>query len=297
MGAYGKITPMKTKETRGILAIIVSVMIGGLIGVFSRLIGMEFGAFAQHWLKNVVALTLAFAYLVVFKKTWQKIKLSDLRTILPWTLSGSLTMVILFVAFNHMDTGTVFLSYYSFWLLSNFLLGRLLFDERLNLKKTFSIALVILGLFLIYSFNLSFKNLPYLMMSVLAGVLSGLWTSLSKKNSDRFSNIQMIIVDGLTSFSVGLLGFFIAGEVLPSFQMRIQWIGVGLYGISTLIGVATAIYGFKQLEVQVTSVLTSLQVVFGVFFGFFLAGDNLPLVNLLGAILIVLASSLPHLKL
>lgn len=286
-----------SSHTKGVLALLFSAAVFGSLGIYSRMIGLEFGAFSQSWIRNLLVSLLLFSIMIInWKKFWKTLQKKDIPMILVWTLVGSTNMVFFFITANKIQIGTLYFIAYTFIILSGFLFGNIFFKEKLNVVKVISSVLAIIGLCLVFTVSIEPKNYLYILFSAIVGITSAFWTSVSKKISPHYSNIQMTAIDSLISFMVTFGLAMIIREPIPSMSFSVSWLGILLNSITQILGVGAVIYGYKHVEVQLASIITPVEVVFAAFFGFIIFHEVLPITSLIGGSCIFLAAILPHIK-
>ena len=288
---------MRKGKLKGALSLILAVMLYGMYGVYSRKIGLEFGVFSQSWIRNLIIVTILAPYFLLNKKEWVKIKKEDIGWMLMWTLSGTGVMVLLFIAFNHLPIGTSYFLLYSTMIISGYISGRVFYKEKINTIKVVSIILALIGLTLVYSLDIPPEKVVYLLLALLSGALTGLWNTLSKKVSGKYPNFQLVCIDAFTAFAVGVLGAFLVKEDIPPLEPDASWIWLFVFALSQIGAVRFTIYGFKNLEAQIGSIIMPTEVIFATLYGFLFFGEILPLTTIIGGTLIASAAVLPNIAL
>ena len=282
---------MMPKE-KGVPALVLATGVYGLYGVFSRMIGLEFGVFTQNWLRNFLVAATLFVY-VTFAKKWIRIRKEDFLWILFWILSGMFSTLALFISFNILPIGVSYFVTYVGIIISGSLVGLLLFKEAVNKIKLFSIFLALLGLVIIFHTSLNLTNL-LLVVPLISGAFTGIWYTISKKFSNRYPNIQLVFLDATVGgiFSFLLTLFF--REHLPQFTFTISWTGIALFALAQLVTVQLVVYGFKHTTVHLGTIIMPLETVFGAFFAFLFFKEVLSSATFIGGILILFAAIMPY---
>lgn len=230
-----------------------------------------------------------------WKKYWKPLQKKDYSWIIFWTFGGSLNMVFFFIAANKIQIGTLYFIAYAFIILTGFLLGNLFFKEKLNLIKFISSILAIVGLCLVYTVSFEPKNAVYLVFAAIVGITASFWSTLSKKISHHYSNIQMTLMDAFVSSGVTFFIAMMMSEPIPALKLSIPWFGMILNVITQILGVGAVVYGYKHIEVQLASIITPVEVVFAALFGYVIFHEVLSPFALLGGSCIFVAALLPHL--
>lgn len=285
-----------TQQIKGTLALLILTMLYGFYGVYNRMIGESFGTFSQNWVRNLIVVVVLTMYFIVGRKKLIKIKQKDMPWVIVWLLSGSAIMILLFLAFNNLPLGTVYFLFYSTMITSGFISGMIFFKEKLNLIKVTSITLALVGLTLIYSLAIKPNEIVYVLFALLSGLILGFWNTISKKFSDNYPNLQIVFMDGLASVIVSLLGAFIVKESMPQFTFTSGWVWITLYALTQIASVGLLVYGFKNLEAQIGSIIMPVEVIFATIFGMLVFHEIPTVTTLIGGLLIASASFLPNIQ-
>ncbi|MBN2100570.1 EamA family transporter [Candidatus Dojkabacteria bacterium] len=268
----------------------------GLFGVWSRIIGESFGPFSQNWVRNIVLLLIYGVALLLSRKLWKRIRKADIKWLILWGLSGTSTTIFSFIVFNHLPIGTTYIIIYSATIMGGWLVGWIFFKEKMNIAKIVAFALVVAGLFTIFSFSIKTNDLPYLFMGLLSGSLTGFWTAFSKKISGNYSSPQMLFIDAIFGITIALFGGLIVGEDLPSFKPDWGWLAIVGFALTNVVGSNFIVLGFRFVEAQIGSLLMPMEIVFAIVFGFIVFGEKPSFITLVGGGLIILASIIANLS-
>ncbi len=282
-----------TESLKGFLALLSGTAFFGLLGVFSRMIGMEFGVFNASWVRNLIVLVLVGIYLVRIKK-WRRVDKADRKWLVIWSFFGMFTTIGIFVGSNRLTIGSTMLFFYAGMILTSYLGAYVMFREKLNLAKLVSIGLAFLGLMIIYSNAFSFKDALGFWAVFLGGGSNGIWAVLSKKVSKVYDNFQLIFIDALVSvlFCLGIA--VCLGERLQLQGFGRSWLVIAIWAVSSLGVIWTAIYGYKKLEAQKATLVLPMRVVFGAFWGYLFYKEVLGVEVLVGGLMILVAAVLPN---
>lgn len=286
-----------SKQLKGSLSLLVLTSLYGFYGIYNRMIGNTFGTFSQNWIRNLIIVVVLALIFILFKKKLIPINRRDLLWVLSWLASGSIIMLLLFVSFNHISISTVYFLFYSTMIISGFISGRILFHEKINITKGISITLALTGLFFIYSLSIKSGELPYVLSSLFAGLILGFWNTVSKKFSSNYPNLQLVFLDALASTIVAVIGAILIKESLPVFNFSSGWFWMLAYALTQIAAVGLVIYGFKNLEAQIASVIMPVEVIFASLFSYLIFREVLPISTIIGGFLIASAAFLPNIQL
>jgi drug/metabolite transporter (DMT)-like permease len=283
------------QTTKGASALIFAALVYGSFGSLTRLIGLDFGAFAQNAFRNVFVVLMVLSYFLFAGKRFSKFRKKDIKWIISWGLIGSINMILLFISFNNLAIGTTYFLFYTGLISSGLMTGKLLFNEKMTFKKFLSLFLLLAGLLLIYSLDITSDTSIFLVFAVIAGITVGIWNTINKKFSENYDEFQLVFVDSSFGVMVSFLGLLLFGQSIPTFAVNIRWLGVFLNAVGQFATTFLIIYGFKRLEAQIGTIILPLEIVFGAAFGFIFFREILSFSTITGGVLILIASILPYL--
>lgn len=261
------------------------------------MIGPSFGNFNQNWTRSLIVILLIFLVIAVNKTRLKMVERKDIKWLLIWFLSGSWVTVLTFIAFNNLPIGTVYLVVYCTMIASGFISGRLFFGERMNMTKTIALLFAIIGLFVIFRFTISSSQVIFLFFAAIGGFLTGIWNTISKKFSDKYHNNQLVLMDAISSVAVALAGALLLREYLPVGSMGSSWTWIGIYAVVQTINVGLMVYGFKNVEAQIGSLILPVEIIFAAIFSYLAFGEIPTKYAVIGGIFIIAAAVLPSLSL
>lgn len=280
---------------KGIILIFLSSIMLGSYGVWSKLIGNSFGVFYQGWSRALIILIVLLPILL-WNKQIVPIKKRDLGWLALFLVFTSLTQAPLFYAFNHMNMGSATLLFFVSMLLTMYIVGILFLGEKTTRTKFISFILAILGMYLIFSFSLIAFSLLAAILAIVNGIASGGEVSFSKKLTGNYSPLYITwlswVIIVLTNAPISIL----VGEFqrLPSFE--IVWLYQLGYALVSIFAFWLIIKGLKYTEAGIGGLIGILEIVFSILFGIILFHEQLTSKVLSGAVLIITAAALPHLK-
>lgn len=284
------------KKIVGGLELLLASVIYGFYGLLYRYVG-QFGEYSQGWIRSLIIIFLLLFSIFLFnKEDWTKYKLKDLKWFALWVIPSSFQPVITFIVYNKLPVGLVFYLMYAGIMVSSFLAGKIFFKEKMNSSKMTSLVLVILGISFIYGSNISYIGNIYVLLALLSGFLVGLWNTLTKKLSGKYSSQQMVFTDNLSVIFIGLAMTFITKEQLPLNVSTSSWIWIILFAIASLIAGRLVIKGFRNVEAQVGSLILPMQIIFGSILGYIFFKETLSVNTYLGGAFIFIAAIIPYIK-
>ncbi len=283
-------------KLKGTTSIILAVASYGMFGTLAKFSGSLFGPFTQNWIRNGLAALFIAAFALITSQKWKRVEKRDFKWMLIWILSGTLNSVLLFVAFNHIAIGTSYFLLYASMIGTGFIFGKIVFNEKITIQKIMGLCLSITGLLIIYFLDIKTSNIIYTIFALSAGVMVGMWNVFSKKISGLYANSQLVFIDAITSFFVGILGSLVFVERVPRLVFSTPWLAITIWAVVQLVASGFTIYGFKKLEAQTASLILPLEVLFGTLFGFLFFKQVLPTTTLIGGLLIAGAATIANLE-
>ncbi len=283
------------KKLKGALSIVFATMSYGMFGIFSRFINLGFQFFTQNWIRNFVIVLIIGLFFLINNKLWKKINKKDVKWILLWAFSGIPAFFLFYIAVQHLQIGTSYFLLYSTMIVGGYICGKIFFKETLNTVKVIAILLSFIGLSLIYSVEISGEKILYILFALLAGAFTAIWNTLSKKISDKYPNLQLVLTDACIAFITSFIGSLIFREIIP--PVNGAWIWILIFAIAQIVAVSLIVYGFKNLDAQIASVIMPIEVIFATLFGFLFFKEIPQSTTLIGGVFIALAAALPNIVL
>jgi drug/metabolite transporter (DMT)-like permease len=283
----------KHQPLLGAGAIAFSTFLYGFFGILTRTAGFTLPIFFMGWVRDLTGAVLILGPLIALGK-YKPVAAKDLAWLIARTGFGVLSFVSSYYAFFFLPIGTAYFMFFGGSVLSGFILGKFLFQEKLNRLKVISLILAIFGLLLIYSISINLGQAGYLWLAFGSGLMAAIWNVLAKKVSDNYSATQLNGLDFLIFGSITLLISLGLGEVWTWPNLTAPWLAnAGFLAIFVIAG-QLVVYGFKNLDAQRGSLIMLLEIVFGVLLGNWFFHERLSFLSMVGGGLIILAAALPE---
>lgn len=275
--------------------ILLSTIFYGSYGIWIKLIGDSFGVFMQGWIRALIVVALFIGLMLIQHKRWEPIRWAqDWRWLVFAIVGNGLIAGPTFYATVTIGIGSATLLLYGGYLLSMFYFGWLLNKERYTKSKLLSSVLAIAGLYCVFSFSFSTDQWLAYVAALAGGIGTGIDMTVSKHI--RYSTTQTTIIawgTGIVSMApISLL----LGEHIAPLSDQVAWLALIGFVAVNMIASWTSIAGVKLVESGITGILGLLEIVWAIAFGILLFHEQLHLLTLLGAVLLVLAAALPYLE-
>jgi len=280
-------------KAKGILLVLLSSLMFGSYGIWSRLMGGSFAVFYQGWTRGLIIAFLLLPILLL-RKEFIKIKRKDWGWLTVFLIFTSATQAPIYYAFNHMDIGTATLLFFVSMLLTMYVVGFSFLGERISWVKVTSFVIAIVGLIITFSFSIELFSVLALSAAIASGVASGGEVSFSKKLTGNYSALYVVWLSWVIIFiSNGIISLMLGEpQLVPTFN--IGWFYQLCYIIASLLGFWAVIAGLKYIESSIGGLIGLLEVIFSIGLGIAIFSEGLTTRVILGGILIIIASALPH---
>ena len=278
---------------KGVILILISTLMFGSYGVWSRLMGDYFGVFYQGWTRALI-ITVLLLPILIWKKQIVPIEKKDRIWLVIFLICTSLTQAPLYYAYNHMDIGSATLLFFVSMLMTMYFVGVVFLGEKLTKVKILSFILAGIGMYIVFSFSLVVFALFAALMAILNGLASGGEVSFSKKLSGNYSPLFLTWLSWVVIIFTNMPVSILLGEVQHIPLLSVVWLYQLGYTVASIFGFWLAIKGLKTVEAGIGGLIGLLEVVFSVLFGILLFGEELTAKVIIGAMLILIAAALPH---
>lgn len=277
----------------GAIWVLISALMFGSYGVWSRLIGSAMGNFYQGWTRALIILILLVPILL-WGKEIKPIHKNDRGWLVIFLIFTSLTQAPIFYAFNHMDIGSASLLFFVTMFLTMNVVGLLFLGEKISGLKIIAGLLALIGMYLVFSFSVKAFIPLAALMAILNGVASGGEVAFSKKLTNTYSPLYVATLSWLIILPTNAILSWLSGEtqIIPSLSQLWAW-QVG-YSLASLLGFWLVIAGFKRVEASTGALLGLLEIVFSICFGILIFKESLSILVAVGGGCIILAAALPH---
>jgi drug/metabolite transporter, DME family len=271
----------------GSLSLLLAAFLYSSMFIFLRIIGFNLPFFFQNMARSIFAL-LGTGFLVLVLKKWTKIRKKDAGWLFLRTLLGMVSFICFYFAVNNISVGTFYFCFYAGFLLGGFLIGFLMFKEKLTKVKLIALLLSFLGLGLIYSFDVKSSRL-FILVSLLSGVTSTVWSIFGKKVSDYYSAFQLSFIDILISLIVYFLFSLGFKESWVSLSLTPAWLANAGLGFVMIACGVLIVYAFHRIEAQIGSLIMLSEIIFAILWGALFYKEVVSLAAWIGGILITSA--------
>ena len=224
-----------------------------------------------------------------FKKT--KVKIPRNKRAYAATLGVSFALVVLFFTFSVQKTtiANALFTYYATNMITSFLLGTFLLKESVSRTKIVAIIFALAGLSL-YSGALAAGSLG-IIFGVVAGVADGFSNLLRKRLRGVNSNAVLRVQYVIGSIFIILLTLLSKDQIVRTVSWHVAILTI-IFAFILIAAGNLLLYGFQHFDINIGTVITSTELVFGALFGLILYHEVPAAHELLGGVLIFSGSVL-----
>lgn len=287
---------MKNNFSRGAGALFTSAFIYGFFGILTRLVGFKLPLFYASAVRNIL-LTAILLVMVLTAKQWKNVGKKDFLWMLFRSCGGIISFIGSYFSMFYIEIGTAYFIFFAGSTVMGYVLGKIMFKEKITRIKWLSFFLSILGLALIYSFNFKPDKILYGWVAFAGGLGVAIWNAFSKKVSDKYSTTQLNLIDTANFVIIEIVISLLLREtwVMPEFSLL--WFYMFLFVLMFLVTGQLMIIGFKHLDVSIGSLIILTEAIFGIVLSFLFFKETISAGAILGGILILCAIILPEMKL
>jgi drug/metabolite transporter (DMT)-like permease len=281
-------------STKGASLILTSAFFYSTYGIWSRLMGSAFGEFSQAWTRGFGLLIFVLIFNSKYKIFKPLVK-QDLPWLLAIGLAGGINQAPYYFGFQHLNIGTATLLFYAALVVGGYLLGKIFFKENMTFTKIISLVMAIIGMSLIYRFQLTPSQFLAAGMTIIAGLLGSITVILPRKLQGNYPEFQVMVSYFSAQILFNGILSLIFHDPIPNLSNTLPWLGQTAYAIAMLFANWAAIEGYKQYDASIGSLIGLAEIIFGVVFGVIIFHEILTPSLIFGSIIIILAAALPHL--
>lgn len=284
-------------ERRSTMALVLSMVIFGTIGIFRRYIPFPSGLIAMA--RGLIGMLFLLAYTRMrgIHLSADSVRKGGWKLILSGVCLG-FNWILLFEAYRYTSVAVATLCYYMAPILI-ILVSPLLFQERLTGRKILCVAIALAGMVLVSGITEAggaqaqeSSRTTGILLGLGAAVLYGSVVLLNKAMPSVEAYPKTIVQLGTAA--VTLLPYTLLTETIPT--EAFSWLSIGMLVLVGIIhtGVAYALYfgSVSGLKAQTAALLSYLDPVVAILLSALLLGENLSVPGMAGALMVLGAAIL-----
>ena len=277
-----------TDRVKGGFALFSSSVILASYGPLIRILAEMFGNYAQV----AIRISLTSIFLLIFGLIFGKIrKFTRAQIFLAISLGVASAGGIIFFTLGvvQVKIATAAFLLFASSMISTLILGKVFFKETLGFRKIIVLGLSFIGLFLFADPQIVFSF--GMIMCLLSGIFVGIGYCVRKglKHVDRTTVLLYQLVT--TGIIASILMLFTAEPIIKVVSVTAIVILV-VFAIAHLAVSYLLLFGFQNFDVNIGTVILSLELFFATIFGYILYGEILAMNELIGGFMILVASIL-----
>jgi|GEM_PF-597387 len=275
---------------KGFLALLGSAIIYASFSIFIRVLSQEMGAYQQIGFRNLVALIIGYAAVILSKQSFSTVKDVPKKFIFLYTLTFPIAVVLFTLSVLEVKIVTTIFGLYLGSLITSLVVGVFVFKEKITKVKLLSLALVLAGL-ITYAYPFQ-GNL--LSMGFLLAVLSGFFDTSANSfrkflagKVDRFVLVVLQMIGGLVVAS-GLM-FIFNQTTIPTLSTT-AWIAGIIFGLLLVAISYLTLVGFQNFDLNLGTVILSSELFFASVLALVFFGEVSSMAEIIGGGLVIAAT-------
>lgn len=275
--------------------LLTTAVIWSFFGILVRLLGYNIPFFYGGLVRNLAA-ALILSGILWYSKQYKPLTRHDLLWAIARTTIGMMSMVGNFAGFVYLPMGTAYFINFGGSIIGGFLLGRVLFGERLTPLKILSLVIAFIGMTMVYQVSFNPELVKYMIIIFLSGIAGSFWTISAKKISHDYSALQLNALDTIIFSIFALVLSLIQREVWVLPALTIPWLANLLFLVMIIVTGQLIILGYKHIDAQRGSLIMLLEIVLGTVLGAVFFHESLGILAIVGGALIIAAAALPEVR-
>ncbi|HEX7017549.1 MAG TPA: DMT family transporter [Patescibacteria group bacterium] len=279
------------KQYYGYLSLLLTAFIFATFGIYIRVLNQDLTTYQQIFFRGFLGFILALVFAAFLKKK------PSLTQVSKSVLAGYIfffPLSAIFFTFSILNTkiATTLFGFYVSSLVATLLLGKLYFKEQIGVVQKIALALAFAGL-AIYTYPLSWESLNIgLVFSLVAGTFDSFAQALRKYITGKVDRLILVVIQ---MFGVALVSlpfvFLTLNQGVPEISL-LTW-GVGIwYGLMLIAVNYLLLYAFSNFDLNLGTIVLSSELFFAVMLAFLIFGETTTAQELMGAIVIFMATTL-----
>jgi drug/metabolite transporter (DMT)-like permease len=282
-------------KNSGALSLLIVGILYGLSGPLAKYLSEWLNPYQVVGLRFTIAFLLALAIFIITKKKLN-LKALDKKTVILFALSFPISAIFFTLSVFFTKVSLAVFSFYISNLISSFILGKLIFKEKIDLHK--SIALIFVGIALICFTNPleGFTLSLGLLFGIISGILQTIASIFQKKIGESTDRFGLVMIQTGAGVLTALIAMTATNTLLlPALPLTAIFISI-LFGVMFLAISYLMLIGFQKTNLNVGSLLVSTELFFGPLFAFLMFQETLTSLELFGGALTIVAIIIVNLK-
>lgn len=284
-----------SKKLIGFSALFITSLLFGSYGLWIRILSTQLSAYQLITFRYAIGTIVLLA--VIFLRR-EKISLIGIPKLHLALFSISLPISFILFTFSMMYTkiSVATVGFYLGTILLGFILGAIVFKEKLKLLNLLDLVLAIIGLsIMLYPFSLANLNFGFI-IGIFSGVFYSIGSVFKKSLQNKISRLWLITIIAVFCVIITLPFVMLSANPIPPALNTEVILVAGIYTLIALSAEYLTIVGFQNFDLNWGSVILSGEIVFAGLIGLFFFQETLSSRELIGLAFITLAVLLPQLS-
>lgn len=277
-----------SKQYKGVAALFTCSVIYASFGPLARVLSGMFGTYTQVAARMGLAFVFLLTLSLVFKKI-QRLSKNQIRSSILLGIVSTSIIVFFTIAITEIKIVTTLFLLYAASLFTSLFIGTFIFKEKFGIQKLIATSLTFLGLSIFLSssiaLGLGFGTLAAIFSGFSEGVGNGIRKGLTGADKITVTLIQFLVITICSSFLI-----FISNETAIRTVSTEAIIALVSFSALQLLLNYLLLYGFQNFDVNIGTVILSLELFFAAILGFVFFSESLTSTEIIGGLIIFLAS-------
>ncbi len=277
----------RVKPTQGAVGP-VSLLIVGLLYGLSAVIAKYLSRFIDTYQVIEYRFGIAFiaaVLILILSKKRPKFKQVDPKVLTAFVITFPASAILFTLSVFHASVALAVFSFYTANLVAQFIIGKLYFNEKVDMMKGIAILASLASL---VAFTNPFSHFTVtlgLVFGLAAGMIQGIASSFQKLLSRSTDKTSLLILQTLAGVVMAAVILSLTGKSLVPSLDGFAWFNAAVLGLSMLAIMYLFLVGYKYTNLNIGSILVSSELFFGPFFAFLLLSEHIAANVLVGGVL------------
>jgi drug/metabolite transporter (DMT)-like permease len=284
-----RLTP--TQEAIGPASLLTVGLLYGLSAVIAKYLSRFINAYQVIEYRFGIAFIAAVLILLLSKKRLE-FKQVDPKILAAFAITFPTSAILFTLSVFHASVALAVFSFYAANLVAQFVIGKLYFNEKVNLVKGFAILASVASLVAFTNPFSHFTVTSGLAFGLIAGVVQAIASSFQKLLSSSTDKTSLLILQTLAGVVMAVIILALTGKSLVPSLNGFAWFSTVVFGLGMLAIMYLFLVGYKYTNLNIGSILVSSELFFGPFFALLLLSERIAANVLIGGVFTTLAAVL-----
>jgi len=287
-----KIKP--SKSFIGVLSLLTVGLLFGLSGVIAKYLSRTINPYQVVEYRFDIAFIGSLLLLALLRRK-PNFKQFNRKALILFAITLPISVILFTLSIFHASVALAVFSFYSATLITQFVLGRLFFGEKLSTLKGLAFISMLIT---ILAFTNPFSHFSIslgLVFGLLSGVVQGVASSFQKKLSGSSDKNSLLVIQTFAGAIIAAVILLVTDKPLFVNLTGFEWLTAVVFGLSMLAITYLFLVGYKYVNLNTGSILVSSELFFGPFFAYILLSENISINIFIGGLFTIVAAVLANL--